>query len=142
MLAAKLRPSTMNSQRRNQTHKPAFVKGAGCGPRGGHHKALEMVCEGVTRSGSMKTTLSRSPLPRLSVASLKTLMSWMCAAGLLAGAAVAQAQDFSKVQIKITKVAGSVYMLEGSGGNIGVCAGEDGIVLVDDQFAPLAPKIR
>src|SRR5678816_4008703 len=51
-------------------------------------------------------------------------------------------QDFSKVEIKATKVAGSVYMLEGSGGNIGVCAGEDGIVIVDDQFAPLANKIK
>src|SRR5439155_4930840 len=51
-------------------------------------------------------------------------------------------QDFSKVQIKATKVAGSVFMLEGSGGNIGVSIGEDGIVLVDDQFAPLAVKIK
>jgi glyoxylase-like metal-dependent hydrolase (beta-lactamase superfamily II) len=33
-------------------------------------------------------------------------------------------------------------MLEGAGGNIGVSVGEDGVVLVDDQFAPLAPKIR
>src|SRR5215813_12017295 len=51
-------------------------------------------------------------------------------------------QEFSKVQIKATKVAGSVYMLEGSGGNIGVSVGDDGIVIVDDQFAPLAPKIK
>src|SRR6266700_7552728 len=51
-------------------------------------------------------------------------------------------QDFSKVQIKVTKVSGAVYMLEGSGGNIGVSVGEDGIVIVDDQFAPLAPKIK
>src|SRR6516164_9624821 len=51
-------------------------------------------------------------------------------------------QDFSKVEIKATKEAGSVYMLEGSGGNIGVSVGEDGIDLVDDQFAPLAPKIK
>jgi glyoxylase-like metal-dependent hydrolase (beta-lactamase superfamily II) len=51
-------------------------------------------------------------------------------------------QDFSKVEIKATKVAGNVYMLEGSGGNIGVCAGEDGIVIVDDQYAPLANKIK
>jgi cyclase len=51
-------------------------------------------------------------------------------------------QDFSSVQIKTTKVAGAVYMLEGAGGNIGVSVGEDGIVMVDDQFAPLAPKIR
>jgi glyoxylase-like metal-dependent hydrolase (beta-lactamase superfamily II) len=51
-------------------------------------------------------------------------------------------QDFSKVEIKATKVAGHVYMLEGSGGNIGVSAGDDGIVIVYDQFAPLAPKIK
>src|SRR5881227_2350351 len=51
-------------------------------------------------------------------------------------------QDFSKVEIKATKVAGHVYMLEGSGGNIGVSTGDDGIVIVDDQFAPLATKIK
>src|SRR5580765_2614642 len=52
------------------------------------------------------------------------------------------AQDFSKVEIKATKVSGNVYMLEGSGGNIGVSVGADGILIVDDQFAPLADKIR
>jgi glyoxylase-like metal-dependent hydrolase (beta-lactamase superfamily II) len=51
-------------------------------------------------------------------------------------------QDFSKVQMKTTKVAGNVYMLEGAGGNIGVSAGADGILIIDDQFAPLADKIR
>ncbi len=51
-------------------------------------------------------------------------------------------QDFSQVQIKATKVAGNVYMLEGAGGNIGVSVGDDGILIVDDQFAPLADKIR
>jgi hypothetical protein len=55
----------------------------------------------------------------------------------------AQQDDrFAKVQIKVHPVAGSVYMLEGKGGNIGVSVGEDGIVIVDDQFAPLAPKIK
>ena len=57
-------------------------------------------------------------------------------------AAFAQDDDFSKVQMKVTKVAGNVYMLEGSGGNIGASVGEDGIVIVDDQFAPLAEKIK
>src|SRR5438067_1382063 len=61
---------------------------------------------------------------------------------VFAASAFAQQQDFSKVEIKVTKVAGTVYMLEGSGGNIGVSVGDDGIVIVDDQFAPLAPKIR
>ena len=56
-------------------------------------------------------------------------------------AAFAQ-QDFSKVEIKVQKVAGTVYMLQGAGGNIGVSVGDDGVVIVDDQFAPLAPKIR
>jgi cyclase len=51
-------------------------------------------------------------------------------------------QDFSKVQIKATRVAGNVYMLEGSGGNIGVSVGADGLLIIDDQFAPLAEKIR
>jgi cyclase len=61
---------------------------------------------------------------------------------LAAGSAAAQERDFSKVEVKATKVAGSVYMLEGAGGNIGVSAGPDGILIVDDQFAPLAEKIR
>jgi cyclase len=56
---------------------------------------------------------------------------------------IAQAQnDLSKVEIKSTQVAGNIYMLEGAGGNIGVSVGADGILIVDDQFAPLADKIR
>ena len=54
----------------------------------------------------------------------------------------AQGQDFSKVEIKVIKVAGSVYMLQGAGGNIGVSVFDDGFVIVDDQYAPLAPKIK
>ena len=61
---------------------------------------------------------------------------------LLAASAAAQQQDFSKVEVKATKVAGNVYMLTGSGGNIGASVGEDGVAIVDDQFAPLAPKIQ
>ncbi len=61
---------------------------------------------------------------------------------LTLGLAAAQEQDFSKVQIKVTKVAGNVYMLEGAGGNIGASVGDDGIVIVDDQYAPLADKIQ
>jgi cyclase len=58
------------------------------------------------------------------------------------GIAVSQDQDFSKVEMKVTKVAGSVYMLQGAGGNIGASVGDDGIVIVDDQYAPLAEKIQ
>jgi cyclase len=61
---------------------------------------------------------------------------------LFATFALAQKDDFSKVEIKVTKVAGTVYMLQGAGGNIGASVGEDGIVVVDDQYAPLADKIQ
>ena len=66
--------------------------------------------------------------------------------GLLAclstGLGLAQDQDFSKVQIKVSKVAGNVYILTGAGGNIGASVGDDGIVIVDDQYAPLAERIQ
>jgi cyclase len=45
----------------------------------------------------------------------------------------AQDRDFSKVEIKVSNVAGNVYILEGVGENIGASVGEDGIVLVDDN---------
>ena len=51
------------------------------------------------------------------------------------------AQDWSEVEIKTTAINGNVYMLEGRGGNIGVSIGVDGIVIIDDQFAPLSEKI-
>src|SRR2546428_1346020 len=56
--------------------------------------------------------------------------------------AAQQQPDFSKAQIKVTKVSGNIYMLEGQGGNIAASVGDDGIVIVDDQFAPLADKIQ
>ena len=61
----------------------------------------------------------------------------MCAGGV----ALAQ-RNFDNVQIKTTRVAGDIYMLTGSGGNIGVSAGEDGLIIIDDQYAPLAAKIK
>ena len=61
---------------------------------------------------------------------------------LLTSLAFGQGQDFSKVEMKATKVAGNVWNLEGSGGNIGVSVGPDGLLIVDDQFAPLADKIK
>ena len=61
---------------------------------------------------------------------------------LFAVSVQAQQTDWSKVLMKTTKVAGNVYMLEGAGGNIGVSVGDDGILIVDDQYAPIADKIR
>jgi cyclase len=53
----------------------------------------------------------------------------------------AQQQDFSTVEIKTTKIGANFYMLEGSGGAIGVLPGPDGVFMVDSQFAPLGDKI-
>jgi len=68
----------------------------------------------------------------------------LAAAALFCGRVVGQEKtpDWSKVQIKVTKVSGNIYMLEGQGGNIAASVGEDGIVIVDDEFAPLAEKIQ
>ena len=56
---------------------------------------------------------------------------------------IAEAQrDFSQVQIRTQQLADGVYMLMGAGGNIGVSVGEDGVFLIDDQFAPLSDKIK
>jgi glyoxylase-like metal-dependent hydrolase (beta-lactamase superfamily II) len=63
---------------------------------------------------------------------------------VLAVAAYSQAQgqpDFSKVEIKTTKLSNNFYTLEGQGGTIGVLTGPDGIFMVDTQFAPLSAKI-
>lgn len=58
-------------------------------------------------------------------------------------ALLAQAQrDFSKVEVAALRLAGNVWMLTGSGGNMGLSAGDDGAFLVDDQYAPLAEKIQ
>ena len=70
-----------------------------------------------------------------------SLPAVVAAAALLAAPAAAQ-QDFSAVEVTAQHVAGPVHMLTGAGGNIGVSAGEDGIPIIDDQFEPLADKIR
>jgi glyoxylase-like metal-dependent hydrolase (beta-lactamase superfamily II) len=61
--------------------------------------------------------------------------------GLAAVGAWAQAPDFSKVEIKTTKIGPNFWVLEGQGGAIGVFPGPDGIFLVDSEFAPLHDKI-
>jgi cyclase len=50
-------------------------------------------------------------------------------------------RDWSKVEIKATKLGESLFMIQGSGGNIGLSIGEDATFLVDDQYAPLTPRI-
>jgi glyoxylase-like metal-dependent hydrolase (beta-lactamase superfamily II) len=68
----------------------------------------------------------------------------VCSLALFAVAADAHAQgrDWSKIEVKTQQVAPGIHMLQAAGGNIGVSAGEDGVFLVDDQYAPLTDKIK
>ncbi|MCG8635874.1 MAG: MBL fold metallo-hydrolase, partial [Desulfobacterales bacterium] len=68
------------------------------------------------------------------------LSSGILAVFLFTGLSFAQ-QDLSNVQIKTIKVTPRIYMLEGAGGNIGVSTGDNGVFLIDDQYAPLTDKI-
>jgi glyoxylase-like metal-dependent hydrolase (beta-lactamase superfamily II) len=72
------------------------------------------------------------------------MTKYACLVALLlyASIATAQQQDFSKVEVKAQHVAGNVHMLTGAGGNIGLSVGPDGVLVVDDQYAPLVPRIR
>jgi|SRR5579864_3401205 len=68
---------------------------------------------------------------------------WMAALLLLPSLALAQqTPDFSKVEIKVSKVSGNIYLLQGAGGNIAASLGDDGILIVDTEYAPLADKIQ
>lgn len=60
---------------------------------------------------------------------------------MLGSMATAQ-QNFSDVKIETVSVHDRIYMLKGAGGNIGVLTGPDGIIMIDDQFAPLSEKIK
>jgi glyoxylase-like metal-dependent hydrolase (beta-lactamase superfamily II) len=53
----------------------------------------------------------------------------------------AAAQDFSSVQIRVTRVAGNLYALEGQGGTVSVLDGPDGALIIDSQYAPLTDKL-
>jgi glyoxylase-like metal-dependent hydrolase (beta-lactamase superfamily II) len=54
---------------------------------------------------------------------------------------VGMAQEMDDVEIRTIEVADGIYMLEGRGGNIGLCVGDDGAFMIDDQFAPLTGRI-
>lgn len=75
----------------------------------------------------------------------RTALRVMLLVAALGGASIGSAQqtppDFSKVEIKTTRLAEDFYTLEGQGGTISVLAGPDGVLLVDSQFAPLTDKL-
>lgn len=53
-----------------------------------------------------------------------------------------QAAATEEIMVQVDQISGPVYMLTGRGGNIGLCVGEDGVFMIDDQYAPLTPAIR
>ena len=59
----------------------------------------------------------------------------------LSSSYVISQRDWSKIEIKTEKVTDNIYMLQGSGGNIAVLTGDEGTLMVDDQFAPLSERI-
>jgi cyclase len=62
---------------------------------------------------------------------------------LLLAATHSAAEDrFAGIEIKTQKLTDHIYMLTGAGGNIGLSVGDDGILMVDDQYAAMAPKIK
>lgn len=71
-----------------------------------------------------------------------TCRSAVALAVFLAGSAAWAQESMEEVKVTAEKVAGCVWKLEGRGGTMAVCAGDDGAFLVDDQFAPLTPAIQ
>ncbi len=67
---------------------------------------------------------------------------WFFTVASLLIASAAPAQDFSKVEIRAERLSETTYMLVGAGGNIGLSVGEDAVFVIDDQFAPLAARIK
>ncbi|MCW8933547.1 MAG: MBL fold metallo-hydrolase [Gammaproteobacteria bacterium] len=73
-----------------------------------------------------------------------TFMSLMLTSVLSVNAEESDKADdsFQKVEIESIDLGNGIYMLMGKGGNIGISVGDDGVFMIDDQFAPLTPKIK
>jgi cyclase len=80
--------------------------------------------------------MPRLPRPRLP----RPLV--LATAALLAATSAAAQGGMDTVRVRVVPVSQGVWMLVGAGGNIGVSAGDDGVFLVDDQYAPMTPRIR
>jgi cyclase len=85
---------------------------------------------------STRAALRRIPAEPI-VPAMRALLLW---ASLSSG--VALAEDLSKVEVTVQKIAPGLAMLQGDGGNIGVSYGDDGVFLIDDELAPLHAKIK
>ena len=83
----------------------------------------------------MKKTRSRTRL------AVSLAFAAAAAVTMAAGLGAQPAVDWSAVEISTHHVAGTVHYLEGRGGNVGLSIGDDGVVMIDDQFAPLSDRI-
>jgi cyclase len=72
------------------------------------------------------------------IAMVGSALGWL----LLASAQAGAQPDYSKVEMKTTDLGHRTYMIEGMGGNITAAVGDDGVIMVDGQFAPLHDKIK
>ena len=70
-----------------------------------------------------------------------TLAAWCVGIAASTGIAYGQNNDFASVEVTAHHVAGNIYYLAGRGGNVGVAVADDGIIMIDTQFAPLTDKI-
>ncbi len=90
----------------------------------------------------MRDNLPVNYLPENVMTRLPSFFHAVASLVMVFGAAAAQAQqNFDKVEIKIEKLSPTTYVLFGAGGNIGVSVGDDALFIIDDQYAPLTPKI-
>jgi cyclase len=80
-----------------------------------------------------RININGTPTMKYAFAFITTLSIWLSASGQ---------QNFDTVRIRPVKITDQIYMLKGSGGNIGVMIGKDGTLMIDNQFAPLANKIN
>jgi len=72
---------------------------------------------------------------------LGRLAALAAASAIVVPRPLAAQQNFDAVQVEVRPVQGNVYMLVGAGGNVTVQIGDDGVLIVDTQFGPMAPKI-
>jgi glyoxylase-like metal-dependent hydrolase (beta-lactamase superfamily II) len=110
-----------------------------CGPFNLFPSAFIVVFNQQRKTVEMKDGLHKFKPVRQSHTMKKNILIFVQV--LLAMTAHAQ-QNFDDVRIEPVKLTDHIYMLKGSGGNIGVLTGPDGIIMIDDQYAPLAEKIK
>lgn len=97
----------------------------------------------MTRYVSLRWTRAGSPRHRSHA--LRAVIAWAVTSALVAPGVLAtraDADEFDDVTVRVEPIRNGLYVLTGAGGNVVVATGPDGVIVIDDQYAPLAPKIR